>query len=180
LDSWTRNYIGNRPKKASSILASAPGSKYNSGYKYAAIAPLKSIPHYQSSVILDTVIGNQRKVSFTMTPNKKANVLRLYVDKKIEFKKLSFNGLAVKENLSFSKSKNRLLTFYVSGLDSLKVSYTVSRDETPEFTLLEYSFDLMNNPWIDIKKRSDKMMPKPFVFNDAIVIKQKINISSIK
>jgi hypothetical protein len=158
LDSWTRNYIGSKPKKASSILASAPGSKYNSGYKYAAVAPLKLIPHYQNTVILDTVIGNQRKVSFTMTPNKKANVLRLYVDKKTVFEKLSFNGLAVKENLSFSKSKNRLLTFYVSGLDSLKVSYTVSEEVIPEFTLLEYSFDLMNNPWIDIKKRSDKMI----------------------
>ena len=180
LDSWTRNYIGSNPKKASSILASAPGSKYNSGYKYAAIAPLKLIPHYQNTVIMDTVIGNQRKVTFTMTPNKKANVLRLYVDKKTVFEKLSFNGLAVKENLSFSKSKNRLLTFYVSGLDSLKVSYTVSEDVIPEFTLLEYSFDLMNNPWIDIKKRSDKMMPKPFVFNDAIVVKQKINLSSVK
>ena len=180
LDSWTRNYIGSKPKKASSILASAPGSKYNSGYKYAAIAPLKLIPHYQNTVIMDTVIGNQRKVTFTMTPNKKANVLRLYVDKKTVFEKLSFNGLAVKENLSFSKSKNRLLTFYVSGLDSLKVSYTVSEDVIPEFTLLEYSFDLLNNPWIDIKKRSDKMMPKPFVFNDAIVIKQKINLSSVK
>ncbi len=174
LDSWTRNYFGTKPKIASSVLTSAPKSKYNSGYRFAAIAPIKEIPHYQNSVTQDTVIGDQRMVSFTLMPNKKVNVLRLYVDQKITFSALSFNGIAVKKNLSYTKTKNLLLTFYVSGLDSLKVSYTISKDKSPEFTLLEYSFDLISNPWIEINPRSSRMMPKPFVFNDAIVIKQNI------
>jgi hypothetical protein len=62
----------------------------------------------------------------------------------------------------------------VDGMDTLEVSYTISKELSPSFTLLEYSFDLMDNPWIEMKPRTPNMMPKPFVFNDALVIKQKI------
>jgi hypothetical protein len=59
-------------------------------------------------------------------------------------------------------------------MDTLEVSYTISKELNPSFTLLEYSFDLMDNPWVEMKPRTPSMMPKPFVFNDALVIKQKI------
>ena len=107
-------------------------------------------------------------------PEKKANVLKLSVDQDVTFSNLAFNGVAVKENLSYSKSNNQLLTFYVTELDTLEVSYTIAKDLNPSFTLLEYSFDLMDNPWVEINPRSNDMMPKPFVFNDALVVKQKI------
>jgi len=76
--------------------------------------------------------------------------------------------------LSYTESNNRLLTFYVYEMDTLEVSYTITQDLQPTFTLLEYSFDLMDNPWVEMKTRTNRMMPKPFVFNDALVIKQKI------
>lgn len=174
LDDWTSPYIGTEPQSASSIITSAAQSKYNSGYTYAADAPIKFIPYYQVNTIQDTVVGNHRSVTFRLLPEKKANVLKLSVDQDVTFSNLAFNGVAVKENLSYSKSNNQLLTFYVTELDTLEVSYTIAKDLNPSFTLLEYSFDLMDNPWVEINPRSNDMMPKPFVFNDALVVKQKI------
>ena len=176
LDDWTRSYLGAEPKTAASVITSAAKSKYNSEYTYAVDAPAKVIPHYQSIVIQDTLVGDQRSVTFKLIPEKKSNVLQLYLDQKMTFTSLEFNGVgvAVKNNLSYTKSNNRLLTFYVSGMDALEVSYTISKKINPSFTLLEYSFDLMDNPWVEMKARTTSMMPKPFVFNDAIVIKQKI------
>lgn len=174
LDDWTSSYLGTEPKTAATVVTSAAKSKYNSGYTFAADAPAKAIPHYQSRLIRDTLVGDQRTVTFKLIPEKKANVLRLYVDQEITFTSLAFNGQAVEKNLSYTESNNRLLTFYVYEMDALEVSYTITQDLQPTFTLLEYSFDLMDNPWVEMKTRTNRMMPKPFVFNDALVIKQII------
>jgi len=174
LDDWTSSYLGTEPKTAATVVTSAAKSKYNSGYTFAADAPAKAIPHYQSRLIRDTLVGDQRTVTFKLIPEKKANVLRLYVDQEITFTSLAFNGQAVEKNLSYTESNNRLLTFYVYEMDALEVSYTITQDLHPTFTLLEYSFDLMNNPWVEMNARTNRMMPKPFVFNDALVIKHKI------
>jgi len=174
LDDWTRSYLGTEPKTAASVVTSAAKSKYNSGYTFAAEAPAKVIPHYQPTLLQDTLVGDQRTVTFKLIPQKKSNVLRLYVDQEMTFTSLAFNGVAVKNKLSYTESNTRLLTFYVYGMDALEVSYTISKERTPSFTLLEYSFDLMDNPWVEVKARTPSMMPKPFVFNDALVIKQKI------
>ncbi len=45
-------------------------------------------------------------------------------------------------------------------------------------SLLESSFDLLNNPAFKIHPRESWMMPMPFVLNDAVVIQQKIRQSS--
>jgi hypothetical protein len=38
----------------------------------------------------------------------------------------------------------------------------------------------MENPWLKINERSKDMMPKPFVFNDALIVKQKINLKQLQ
>lgn len=173
LDDWTKIYIGLEPKEASTLFNPSARSKYNSGYTFAAEAPHYDIPHYKATIMQDTLIGNQRKVRLKFSAGKKADVLRLYVDQKITFSALSYNGIEVVKKLTYKKN-NRLLTFYVQEQDSLEVLYTIPKDINPTFTLHEYSFDLMNNPWVEVSARTNSMMPKPFVFNDALVIKQKI------
>jgi hypothetical protein len=178
LDDWTKTYIGSDPKEASTLFNSAARSKYNSGYTFAAEAPHYDIPHYQATTTQDTLIRDQRKVSLKFLAEKKAAVLLLYVDQEITFSSLSYNGVDVVENLSFTEKNNRLLTFSVQELDSLEVSYTLPQGVNPSFTLHEYSFDLMDNPWVEVSPRTNSMMPKPFVFTDALVIKQKITPTS--
>ncbi|MDB4643325.1 M20/M25/M40 family metallo-hydrolase [Flavobacteriaceae bacterium] len=174
LDDWSKEYLGINPKVASSLIGSAARSKYNSGFTFASEAPFYEIPHYESTTLKDSVFGGKRAVTIKLEANKKADVLRLYVNQDINFDSLSYNGVEVSENLSYTTENNRLLTFYVQEQDALEISYTIAKDTELSFTLDEYSFDLMNNPWVKMSPRTMSMMPKPFVFNDALVVKQKI------
>ena len=178
LDDWTKSYLGESPVPVSSDSEKAGYSKYNSGYTYTSKAPFVDIPHYKAQFTQDTLMGDQRSTSFWLIPEKKAHVLRLYVDSEVSFDQLYFNGVEVSKSASnellFTNTKNRLLTFYVSEKDTLEVSYVLSEEQKPTFTLFEYSFDLMNNPWVEMNERPKHMMPKPFVYNDALLIKQKI------
>ena len=47
------------------------------------------------------------------------------------------------------------------------------------FTVLEYSYDLLNHPQFTINKRADYMMPKPFIVTDAIIVKKELNMEGL-
>ena len=38
-DEWVRGYLGDTPEEASKYVTSSAGSKYNTGYRFAAPAP---------------------------------------------------------------------------------------------------------------------------------------------
>lgn len=175
LDDWSKSFLGENPKNASSISLIPVRSKYKTQYSFGTIAPNESVPYLKPIVLKDSISENKRKVDFKLSPNKKSDVIQLYVDKETIFNSLAFNGVSIKNKLSYNKLNNRLLTYYVSESDSLEVSYETTINYNPTFTILEYSFDLSDNPWVKIKKRPEVMMPKPFVFNDAIIIKQRIS-----
>ena len=71
------------------------------------------------------------------------------------------------------------MRYYVSDKDSLEVSYEVSKEQQVSFTVMEYSYDLLDHPQFSINKRAENMMPKPFVVTDAIVVKKKIIIDDL-
>ena len=76
------------------------------------------------------------------------------------------------------KSKE-LVRYYVSDKDSLVISYEVSKNQKVSFTVLEYSYDLLNHPQFTINKRADYMMPKPFIVTDAIIVKKELNMEDL-
>ena len=179
LDDWTRGYLGEDPKPASDYVENAAGSKYNTTYTFAAEAPYKAIPQVEAILNHDTLLGNQRKVSFTLKPKRDVDVLRLYVDKSIVFDELSYNGLAVKKDSTGKVYSNRvsngLISYYVSPNDTLRIDYAVPKDLEVQFNVLEYSFDLLKHPQFSMAERPKNTMTKPFVFNDAIVVKRWVN-----
>ena len=71
------------------------------------------------------------------------------------------------------------MRYYVSDKDSLEVSYEVSKDQKVSFTVMEYSYDLLDHPQFKINNRAENMMPKPFVVTDAIIVKKKITIDDL-
>ena len=71
------------------------------------------------------------------------------------------------------------MRYYVSDQDSLVVSYKIAKNQKVSFTVLEYSFDLLNHPQFTMDKRENYMMAKPFVVTDAIVVKKEINIERL-
>lgn len=185
LDDWTQQYVGENPETATPALAEAPYNKYGSQYSYWAIAPEKNIPDFEVILEKDTVVENLRNVNFTIVPKRNVNKIDLYSDQFISFDSLEFNGL--KAPLYAKKSKdyrgtknNALINYYVSEKDSLKVYFSVEKNISVSFKVMEYSFDLMTNPQFEIAKRPIYKMPKPFVITDAVAVKRTFSVDSLR
>ena len=184
LDDWTKGYLGENPEEASNYITHASGSKYAKGYSFAVEAPAKKIPLFKAVLNSDTIINDIKKRTFTIIPNRNVNQISLYVAEGVEFDFLSFNGQSLplnnNENSASQKIKsNELVRYYVSDKDSLEVSYEVSKDQKVSFTVMEYSYDLLDHPQFKINNRAENMMPKPFVVSDAIIVKKKITIDDL-
>ena len=184
LDDWTKGYLGENPEEASNYITYASGSKYAKGYSFAVEAPAKNIPLFKAVLNSDTIINDIKKRTFTIIPNRNVNQISLYVAEGVEFDFLSFNGqsspLNYNENSASQKIKSKeLVRYYVSDKDSLEVSYEVSKDQKVSFTVMEYSYDLLDHPQFKINNRAENMMPKPFVVTDAIIVKKKITIDDL-
>ena len=184
LDDWTKGYLGENPEEASNYITHASGSKYAKGYSFAVEAPAKKIPLFKAVLNSDTIINDIKKRTFTIIPNRNVNQISLYVAEGVEFDFLSFNGQSLplnnNENSASQKIKsNELVRYYVSDKDSLEVSYEVSKDQKVSFTVMEYSYDLLDHPQFKINNRAENMMPKPFVVTDAIIVKKKITIDDL-
>ena len=184
LDDWTKEYLGDSPEPASNYISYTSGSKYAKGYKFANVAPNKNIPIFKTVLHKDTVINQYKEVSFTIFPQRAVNQISLYTADEANFKSLSFNGqfFPLNNNLTNAAQKiksKELVRYYVSDKDSLVVSYEVSKNQKVSFTVLEYSYDLLNHPQFTINKRADYMMPKPFIVTDAIIVKKELNMEGL-
>lgn len=185
LDDWTRTYLGEDPKPASEYVESAAGSKYNTGYQYAAEAPIAAIPEFEIQLNHDSIYNGMHAVGFTITPTRDAHQIRLYTNKEVNFSTLELNGINISEKDSlgqyfYNRENDALLRYYVADTDSLKVSYTLpEKAPSPTFKVLEYGFDLLSNPLLKVKARDKNMTPKPFVNTDAVINKKSFRIEDI-
>jgi hypothetical protein len=183
LDEWTMGYLGESPEVASKYIENVSESKYGTAYTFASEAPYKDIPLFDAILKSDTIIGAYQEVEITLVPKRTVNQISLYTDKELTFHSLEFNGKSVPADSSGNVYSNRkgngLLRFYVADKDSLRIKYSIEKDRDVSFTILEYSYDLLNNPLFTMSRRTSNMMPKPFVVTDAIVIKKTIVVDSI-
>lgn len=184
IDEWTQQYLGEKPDAASNIIGDAAYNKYGANFRFAADAPEKNIPDFEVILEKDTVIENLRNVKFTIVPKRRVNKIDLYSVENTDFKSLEFNGkkatgLDTIKNYRGTKN-NALINYYVSANDSLKVNFSVAKDASVSFKVMEYSFDLMTNPEFEITKRPNYTMPKPFVITDAIAIKKTFSVDSLR
>jgi len=184
LDSWTKGYLGETPKDASGYISYASGSKYSKGYTYAVEGPKKDIPLFKTVLKQDTIINGDKNITFTILPQRHVNQISLYTNEGVVFKTLSFNGEQMPQNKISKKSQKikskEIVRYYVSDNDSLEVSYRIAKDQPVTFTVLEYSYDLLDHPQFTINKRPEIMMPKPFVITDAVVVKKSIDVSELQ
>ena len=183
LDPWTKGYLGENPEEASKYIANAAGSKYNTGYSYAAKAPSQTIAPFEVRLENDTINQNLRNVTFTILPKRDVHEISLYTDVSTEFESLTFNGKSVSKdttnNAFYGRNSNMLLRYFVANEDSLEVSLSVEKNVPLNFQVLEYSYDLLSHPQFTINKRPKNTMPKPFVNTDAVVVKRSFSVNDL-
>lgn len=179
LDGWTKNFLGDDPDKVSNN--NSFGSKYGTGFSYTKLAPVKDLDAPIVHVYDDTIIGNSRHFKISVVPHRPIDRMELFADGANVFESFRVNGIdAYKEigdSLVFkNRRNNRLFAYFVVDNESLEMSITVPKDQKTKLELYEASFDLLENDQFTVPKRMRNMIPKPFILNDAIVIKKDIVI----
>ena len=176
LDSWTKRYLGEKPKGAKIFNDLKLLSKYNSEFTYAAEAPNKGIAKPTITFIKDSVVGFKRYLKIQITPNRKVNRYDIFADQIMTFFNFKANGVTTlgQKGTELERNGKKLLSYYVVNNEPLVLQFTINRATVLDMDVMESSFDLMVNPLFSMTPREDWMMPTPFVLNDAIIITQKI------
>ncbi|AXG68580.1 aminopeptidase S [Kordia sp. SMS9] len=167
LDDWTRNYI---KEGEVSTAKNVMDSKYKAKFTYTQAAPVKQVSMPLIETIKDTTYNNLRHVDVKITSQRAVNRMEVFSNE-TKFTSAKVNGMSLKYP---NNTWNRLTSYYVSDNEPLVLSFTVQPNAKPELILYEASFDLMENPLFSIPARAKNMMPRPFVLNDAIIVKKTI------
>jgi len=180
LDPWTMNYLGDDPDQVNNGEDTF-ASKYGKGYTYTKKAIIKPLPLPFVDIKSDSIIGDLRHLNIFISSQRSVNRYELFAEREVTFKDFNINGVDVyKKNLDANafqnRWRNRLFSFYVSDGDPLILTFTVPKDQKTVMTLYEASFDLLDNAMFTVPQRTDEMIPKPFVMNDAVMIKKTITI----
>jgi len=176
LDSWTKGYLGEKPKGAKIFNALKLFSKYNSEFTYAAEAPNKGIAKPTITFLKDSVVGFKRYLKIQITPNRKVNRYDIFANEIMTFFDFKANGVEAlnQKGNELKRNGKNFLRYYVINNEPLVLQFTINRATVLDMDVMESSFDLMTNPIFAMTQREDWMMPTPFVLNDAVVIRQKI------
>jgi hypothetical protein len=179
LDEWTKGYLGEKPKEAKILNTNKLYSKYGSEFTFMADAPMKNVAKPTIKFVKDSTIGNQRYLKIVISPNRKVNRYDIFSNTKIKnFKANGVKSIDLKSNI-ITKNTTKLLSYYVVDNIPLTLEFSINSNQKLDMNLVESSFDLMTNPLFSMAKRRDWMIATPFVLNDAIVIKQKIEPSLV-
>jgi len=182
LDSWTLPYF---ESQMDSETITDYQSKYNTAYTYSSGAPVVLLQ--ESFIQVDTLAPSKNHLKrYAVRLNFRRNLSRVIVSElsKVNFHTFIVNGKTADASQEGENAvhvhKNRvkptLIDYYVVNQEPLYFEFEVDKDIPIQFVFDEISFDLLSNPLFSIKQRSDDKIPKPFVVNDAIIVKHKLKL----
>ena len=178
-DEWTEQFLTKNPTPVDANN-SVFSSKYKTGFTYFNPTGVKSevVPPVINK-ITDTVIGDLRYLKYFVSPQTEVNRFELFADTSAAFMSFKVNGIDLNASESpYFKNRtiNRLLTYYVSEDKFLDLEFTIPANQITNIDIYESSFDLLTSRLFKIPARKDWMIPKPFVLNDAILIKKTLTV----
>lgn len=180
---WTKGFLRETPHNPET-LGFTFESKYNSRFLYSTEAESVVLPKAKILVKEKALSNGKIGYSLKIVPQREVDRLTLFADKNIDFPEFMVNGLSAdsvwiqgkKRHVFKDRYDNRLLTYYAVNRDTLRIEFQLREGQHPDLILFEASNDLLENPDLAVPKRIKGTIPKPFVLNDAIVIKQKIKL----
>lgn len=178
LDDWTKKYLGENPSTA--VSTNTISSKYGSGFTYSNKADVKEgvrVPLID--ITKDTIVDKYRYIDLCISPQRFVNRIEFFAGEQFNFKSFTVNGVDAKadgesEFVLTKRRGNRLISYYMSDQEPIEISFSAPKDQKPELLLYEASFDLLENELFSVPNRPDDMIPKPFILNDAVLVKKII------
>lgn len=178
-DVFTKQFLGDNPQKGS-YSTDTTASKYNTAIKLHSKTEVKNIVASKVEINYDTLINDKRNISFTIIPQRKMNRLEVMAANNINFYELEINGIRLpkKDNnqyvLEATTGKNVVTYFITNPNENITLWISIPKDEKPNFTIYDVSYDLYENSMFKSISREKYMIPKPFVINDAIITKKQL------
>ena len=182
LDPWTKTYFNESAEERP--IDTRFSSKYNSGFEKSVKAPVIDIPEPFVSVEKSENAEGNMGYRVKIAPRRDMNRMELFIDRNINFESFLVNDLEATpvstEEGSYHIFKNRwsdrFLTYYAVNRDTLRLEFSLRPGVNPTISLYEASHDLPENPELQVPPRTKEMIPRPFVLNDAVVIKKTIGL----
>ncbi|MGB5242677.1 MAG: M28 family peptidase [Lutimonas sp.] len=182
-DEYTSQYLTEDPISGNLFEDFSP-SKYGTSLSLYHETDLIHFPQSEIQVLKDTIIGELKEIAFRITPLRKLNRIEILSENSLHFKEFSLNGEKLKNSNDFifdTEKRPHVLSYYFSEPgEFVEISFSIPKNEKAGLLLLEASYDLHENEGLmaltsNFGKRTEEMIPKPFVLNDAIVVKRKIS-----
>ncbi|MBT8287165.1 MAG: M28 family peptidase [Bacteroidia bacterium] len=179
LDTWTREVVGEDPKEVTETSGPILSSKYGTGFSYERETELRPLVYPEIELYKDTIIGEMRKVSLYIASKRPVNRMDIYANSNLRFKEMTLNGVKVQKQdptgwVFQNRDTDRLFSYFVSNNEPLELEILFPKDQSTTLELYESSNDLLTNRLFNISPRNKDMIPKPFILNDAIIIKKTI------
>lgn len=177
-DEWTQPHLGDKPQAATVPNQLPLSSKYGRRFRLMSAAPLHTFEGPSVVFLRDSVANGKRHLHLRITPRRKVNRYDVFTTKKTAIGDLKANGLSVPRGgtskMGGTGEEGLLISYYVVGQRPLDLEFNVPASAKPQLELLESSFDLLEHPELNVAPRPGHLMPKPFLVNDAIIIRKKI------
>lgn len=175
-DSWTAPYFSGDSTINTELTTFS--SKYNSRFTRIAKAPLIDI---EPPVIL--IEKNKNRNGKTQVEMKIAfsrNIARVdfFAEGDFDPEYFEVNGEVANYLIEDRKEKEttRLLTYYAANQDTLRLKFSFSSGNISPLEYYGTSYDLLKNERLNVPARPPGMMPRPFVINDAVILKKTIDL----
>ncbi|MUP45294.1 M20/M25/M40 family metallo-hydrolase [Gramella sp. BOM4] len=185
IDEWTAKYFGKDPVKSSNGESNF-SSKYGSNFTYRSEAPNIELPEPYIQLQKEQTDSLQKQwYSLKIAPNRKVNRMELYETRNIDFEDFRVNSLEAGDvylgenrfHMFRKRWRERLLTYYPDNRDTLRIEFSIEKGDKPEFVLYESAYDLFENKELNVPERTNEMIPRPFVLNDATILKKTIKLN---
>jgi len=151
-------------------------SKYNNSYKHYNKTDNRIVKPSNIVKVRDSLSEGLRYITLIIKPQRSINRISFYSDEPLSFENIGIQNVFINK-LDELKSVRNLFTYYYTPYDdNLKIDLVINKEIKPSLIMTETSFDLLSNTLFEIKPRSEYMMAMPFVTNDAVISKQKINL----
>ena len=177
LDNWTEPYFKDTINNQSNI---GFGSKYNTQFSNLSNAPQINLPESNYTISFDTIINQERSIQLCVTPNRKLNSIEIISKTKNNFSVFSINGTEINTKIDskfFQNDNPKIATYHLVNNEPLELNFSIPKDTIPHIELREISHDLLDHKSFNVRQRDDNMIPKPFVINDAIIVKNTVKFN---
>lgn len=168
---WNKPYLDGSTLKTENYQVIS--SKYSSGFTYSANAPLKEIASPKVEKSLDTIVGDNRLVKLTITPQRPVNRLEVFTNT-VPLTAVKVNEIELSPYYLKDRNRSKLLTHYISNNDATTLELLFPKEQVLELQIYEASNDLLSHPLFSVPERPETSIPMPFILNDAILTTKKL------